>query len=1259
MAQSLIEKYLPREYVARKRRREKRAKALAGPDRRKAKRITVQELNQIGAEQFKTHYKEVMRKEDRRPAIMKILDILDIPRNIIANVIGSIAGVEKGKLQRGALGMKRVYTSDILNKLGVKPGIGRSIAGFIGDVAIDPLTYATLGATTGTKIAQHLPRILKPGMKALGLAAKGRPSPAVAAAIGAKRFARIQKAGRAVAEGSKGVLAKATPEAIMASAAKLGKPMAFDTAKAMAARATARIAGKAGAKAATKRMLGRGAGVLEKQLIKGAGRGRKGVSAFFKEFGEKGRSIFRLPFAKQGFPITKSGAKARRYKAIVEAIKDPAAWKAYLSKVKDVRVRRGLLAARKAAELKMRGVEGLKAKFEVTPGAEAALMRAMGRKGVVRPPLPSEGAKAARKAMAVAKKGTRKAAKGLTAAKEELRLLTGSPQAPKVIQELQTAIRGKTFVPGAPGLIAKMGAAKRSLFGPGRSEVAQQMVGVRGQRTIGAAFAGGRSAAEMGKQLEPIIARLAKNPRIAAQIGGPDDIRRMISYVIEAGPGGSKLAQHIPGGDEIFQVYEKARQSGLLGDKELQRVLNIFHAGAERTLAAKKAAGIPLGKTQGFFPRHLTKEAGVQAKMKGAAGQAQKFSPERTRWQVYKLPTGQSKRILNTNVADIKKLPAGTKKVSEHPVSMAQWNKWSADPNTAPKGVFPQRTDVERFAGQMFETKPAGAYGTLAAQREQAVAAQNLQRIIEPFGVAIPPGGEKLEKYGHLVRPLVPEAGSPFKTLEATGIFNKGYPAPIADMLNNMSAVWKNSEAIGSMLQATDWTLGFWKTMQLYHPAYVIRNVWQNFFGGLMAGANPLKVAKLSFGTKESKLLRKALKSGDLSILEGVNIRLHGRDMPLLGELSTIGKGYNLTGGGQTYAQIPQTVLARGGAEAIAQRAGQIGKTGYGKVTGGVFRANTWVEDQMRIGTWFHFIDKGMTPKDAAIRVLTAMPDLTDLTLWERNVAKRIMPWWSWMRRNGSLQLFHHLPRKPAYAASMGKLKNFAEGFRGAGNVPEELRPMWMREQMGMQLMGTEEEGKVGLAQTWFPFEEMYQALGLPITPGESMRKVISGLRPGMRFAYELGTGMDPFKQAPFEGGVQIGLSDLIKAFPQAVMGKSGTQMDTLVAYRPFREWAPGGRVAQMPTLGGKAIRAVFGGAMQPVSKRRGLQAEAWRLRQKSIELRRKINRARQVNDEALAQSLIRQWTAVMVQLQRLGLPGAAKSTMQMLTGQGVPAGGQ
>jgi hypothetical protein len=84
----------------------------------------------------------------------------------------------------------------------------------------------------------------------------------------------------------------------------------------------------------------------------------------------------------------------------------------------------------------------------------------------------------------------------------------------------------------------------------------------------------------------------------------------------------------------------------------------------------------------------------------------------------------------------------------------------------------------------------------------------------------------------------------------------------------------------------------------------------------------------------------------------------------------------------------------------------------------------------------------------------------------------------------------------------------------------------------------------------------------------------------------------------------------LLKAFPQAIKGYSGTPMDTLVQLRPFREWAPGGRVSQMPTTFGKGMRAVFGGAFQAVDTERGKAARGAELRAEAQKIRAQINRA-------------------------------------------------
>jgi hypothetical protein len=325
------------------------------------------------------------------------------------------------------------------------------------------------------------------------------------------------------------------------------------------------------------------------------------------------------------------------------------------------------------------------------------------------------------------------------------------------------------------------------------------------------------------------------------------------------------------------------------------------------------------------------------------------------------------------------------------------------------------------------------------------------------------------------------------------------------------------------------------------------------------------------------------------------------------------------------------------------------------QVAGAVFKANQAVEDNMRLATWLHFADRGMTLKDAAIRTLVAMPDLSDLTLWEREVARRILPWYAWMRHNGALQIFHNLPRKPGYAALLPKLKNFGEGFRGDANVPENLRPEWMREQQGLQVSGDKKAGTVFLPATWFPFEEVNSAIAMAgIAPFEGPRRMVSSIRPDLKFMFEAGTGVNAFKKTSYEGGTALDLIDIARAFPQALIGKSGTALDTLLTMRPGREVA---RLTEMPTAGTAATRMFLGGAFQPISAQRGLSSETVRLRDQAQKLRNDINRARSVNDQALADSLIRQWMLVQKRMIKLGVPGVSKKTAKLLTGQGIPAG--
>lgn len=88
-------------------------------------------------------------------ALQWALDVLDLPRNAVANLVNLFVGAEPASKEKFA-GLRRVSAADMLRKLGLSAGehTGGStggkvvdfLAGFLGDVALDPLTYLTFGA---------------------------------------------------------------------------------------------------------------------------------------------------------------------------------------------------------------------------------------------------------------------------------------------------------------------------------------------------------------------------------------------------------------------------------------------------------------------------------------------------------------------------------------------------------------------------------------------------------------------------------------------------------------------------------------------------------------------------------------------------------------------------------------------------------------------------------------------------------------------------------------------------------------------------------------------------------------------------------------------------------------------------------------------------------------------------------------------------------------------------------------------------------
>lgn len=126
---------------------------LSAINERKSPRITVSELNDMDMDEIKQRFYNT--GIDTRGPVTKFLDIIDLPRNALFNLAAGDTARRKSNMgDNAAFGLARVNTSDVLESLGVRPGLASGILGFMGDVALDPLTYvgpAGWGAKAASK----------------------------------------------------------------------------------------------------------------------------------------------------------------------------------------------------------------------------------------------------------------------------------------------------------------------------------------------------------------------------------------------------------------------------------------------------------------------------------------------------------------------------------------------------------------------------------------------------------------------------------------------------------------------------------------------------------------------------------------------------------------------------------------------------------------------------------------------------------------------------------------------------------------------------------------------------------------------------------------------------------------------------------------------------------------------------------------------------------------------------------------------------
>jgi len=174
----------------------------------------------------------------------------------------------------------------------------------------------------------------------------------------------------------------------------------------------------------------------------------------------------------------------------------------------------------------------------------------------------------------------------------------------------------------------------------------------------------------------------------------------------------------------------------------------------------------------------------------------------------------------------------------------------------------------------------------------------------------------------------------------------------------------------------------------------------------------------------------------------------------------------------------------------------QVGKTGIPGVES-VFKANraigTSVENISRAPLFMDRILKGDSPLEAAKMVKKFHFDYGELTDFERGTMKRLMPFYSWTRKNIPLQL-EMLMKAPKKYLNISKLKNAVRGG------PEgKLNPDWWKEQDVWETKFQDKDGNKMAIAMGLPYSDLNSVFTNPtgsLGPAGALGSLISNYDP-------------------------------------------------------------------------------------------------------------------------------------------------------------------
>jgi hypothetical protein len=425
----------------------------------------------------------------------------------------------------------------------------------------------------------------------------------------------------------------------------------------------------------------------------------------------------------------------------------------------------------------------------------------------------------------------------------------------------------------------------------------------------------------------------------------------------------------------------------------------------------------------------------------------------------------------------------------------------------SPSAKNPQAIQ-RKIDGTVAEINAKNIYGTDKFFRDDPAIAMGVTEYNTARAIA----GKKFLEDAQQLGVKADEAPAGWRHLE--GIPGYKFDPAVAGRIEGSYKMLTNQKEMRKFLNMYDGALNWWKMWTLgarpaYHAKNVMGNLWNAYLGGV---DNPTRFAEASL--LQAKILRNQL-DGNVNGIPAKELyeEMRKRGIVREGQYSgDIVRGIEdqLKGGSRN----PLTLSTR---NPILQAGFRIGQE---------------LEDNARIALFLDQLKRGKSYDEAGRQVQKYLFDYGDLSPFEQNVMKRIIPFYTWSRKNIPLQLqaiVEHPDKISKFNLARENIQLDAN-VPDYGDVPEyatEGMPIYLPEALGGQAQGSGDVSAITLGN-FFPLSDLgvftkflnksdYPGVIVTNRPSDGISDATSMMSPYIKTIGELLGNYDLFRKRNIE----------------------------------------------------------------------------------------------------------------------------------------------